>query len=275
MHKKDRQTRNKSHRQRLNKDGILPLTKPTVGNLTSHIEPTEVDRTLSFVRMFISSGATTGITKRFTPNSAWRPDPASFAHPATGFAEYQAEYSLYRTIKYRFQIFAVNNETKAVWVGVTNTNADPSTSQSSTEFGNDYCQATLLAAKGGMDRAEFNGTYKVATIVGSRDVETDDDYRGLMSSGGETSPPDLIWLGLTAVALTGDLSSAGVSWTLRLFMTTRIYDRQILTQGSAFLPDGKEVEVELPVHRPEWDPVIAKDKARIVPIIKTGNHWYT
>jgi len=177
-------------RVRPGNNGILPITKPTIGKLSAHIEPTEVDRTLTFVRLFSTSGAAPSVTKRFTPNSAWRPDPASFAHAATGFAEYQSEYSLYRVIKYRYHIEASNDESKPVWVGVTQSNSDPSVSQADTEFGNDYAQTRLLGPASGQNRAEFTGVYKVATIVGSGDIEMDDDYRGLMSSGAETSPSD-------------------------------------------------------------------------------------
>jgi hypothetical protein len=197
--------------------------------------PTEMDVQLRFIRKFTCSGAGPAITKRFTPNSLYRPDPASFAFPAIGFGEWQELYSLYRVIAYHYEIVAVNNEAFPVAVYVTNTNQDPSVSQSLSEAVNDLSQRRLLSAKGGQDRTRICKGYKVATVVGSNDVEMDDDYRGLMTAGSETSPPDLVWLGVGAESLTGANITLGVSFILTLKMTARLYDRQILTEGSSFV----------------------------------------
>jgi hypothetical protein len=196
--------------------------------------PTEMDVQLRFIRKFTNSGASPAVTKRFTPNSIWRPDPSSFAFPAMGFAEWQELYSLYRVVAYHYVIVAVNNEAFPVAVYITNTNSDPSVSQALSEGVNDLSQRRVLSSKGGMDRTTISKGYKVATVVGSNDVEMDDDYRGLMTAGSETSPPDLIWLGVGAESITGANITLGVSFVVTLKFTVRLYDRQILTEGSSF-----------------------------------------
>ncbi len=211
----------------------LPITKKSVPSTFHSIVPTELDVEFRFIRNFTNSGAAPAVTKRFTPNSAWRPDPVSFAHSAAGFIEYQALYSLYRVIKYSYEVVAVNNEAFPVAVYITNTNQDPSVSQALSEAGNDLSQRRVLSAKGGMDRAVVRRGYKVATVVGSNDVEFDDDYRGLLSSGSETSPADLVWLGIGCESLSGANITNGVSFILTLRQTVRLYDRQILSQGVA------------------------------------------
>jgi len=218
----------------------LPLTTRKIKKSMHEVCPTEVDVELRHVRRWTNAGAASAVTKRFTVNSAWRPDPVSFAFPSTGFTEWQALYSLYRVIIYSYEVAIVNNEAFPVVVYVTNTNADPSTSQAFSEAGNDLSKRRVLAAKGGQDRCFIHGRYNVATVVGSDDVETDDDYRGLMSAGGETSPPDLVWLGVGAQSLSGANITLGVSAEILIRQVTRVYDRQILTQGGSSRSERKK-----------------------------------
>jgi hypothetical protein len=241
MHKQVRSKRNNktkskgkgrrgANRKKQSNSFTLPITKKAVPSSFHSIIPTELDVELRFIRSFTNSGAAPAVTKRFTPNSAWRPDPVSFAHAATGFTEYQALYSLYRVIRYHYEIVAVNNEAFPVAVYITNTNQDPSVSQALSEAGNDLAQRRTLSAKGGLDKAVVKRGYNVATVVGSNDIEFDDDYRGLMSSGSESSPSDLVWLGVGCESLSGANITNGVSFILTLKQTVRLYDRQILSQ---------------------------------------------
>jgi len=131
---------------------------------------------------------------------------------------------------------AVNNEAFPVSVYITNTNADPSVSQALSEAGNDLSQRRVLSAKGGLDKVTIMKGYNVATVVGSNDIEYDDDYRATMSSGSEASPADLIWLGVGCESLSGANITNGVSFILTLKQTTRLYDRQILSQGVTVKP---------------------------------------
>lgn len=231
-----RKRRGRGRQRRQGNSFTMPITKKAVPTSFRSIIPTELDVEFLFIRNFTNSGAAPAVTKRFIPNSIWCPDPVSFAHAATGFTEYQSLFSLYRVVRYHYSIVAVNNEAFPVSVYITNTNADPSVSQALSEAGNDLSQRRVLSAKGGLDKVTIMKGYNVATVVGSNDIEYDDDYRATMSSGSEASPADLIWLGVGCESLSGANITNGVSFILTLKQTTRLYDRQILSQGVTVKP---------------------------------------
>lgn len=272
---KPRHKKKSKQQQQKGKLNVLPITRPERSKIGKWIAPTEIDLTLPFIRLFVASGAAASITKRFNPNSLYRPDPVSFAHSAMGVAEWQALFSLYRVIRYSHESTASNEEDFAVEAGCTNTNADPSTSQGATELMNDLAVSAHLERKGsGKSQHTFKQTFNVATVVGSGDIEYDDDYRGLLSSGSETSPADLIWIGNTAQSVGGSNLTNGVSWTFKLWMTVRIYDRQILSQGTAFTSDGTPVHVLFPVVSEQRKQEREKDQQRKIGVVRRPDHIF-
>lgn len=210
----------------------LTKTRARARNSLPKTIPTRVDRLFQFVDRVTLSGAAPAVSQHYVSNSVWRPKATS-GSAATPFAEMQGQYALYRVIAYQYKIVFTNLEAFPVAVYCVNTNEDPvsfvSLEQSAV---NDLSQYFILSAKGGQDRWTVTRRYTVQRIVGSGGVvKNDDDYRGTMTSGSESNPADVTWLGVAANSMSGSNLTNGVSVMVHLSYKTMLYGRQITTLG--------------------------------------------
>ncbi len=108
---------------------------------------------------------------------------------------------------------------------VTYTNTDTGAEfHLSTLMGNPYAQSAMIAGSaGGPCRKTFRGRHKVADIIGSRRVETDDSFASLTSA----KPNNLVWLALGADGIGNNLTN-GVTYLIKIRMHIRFYERKYL-----------------------------------------------
>lgn len=200
---------------------LFPLTRMSPPNLDDNIIDPETDCTLEFVKS-VSIIPGTAVSIRFTPNSPYDPDPLFASAAVPGFAERAAFYNFYRTIWVSYRIEFVNLEFTPCMVYTHLTNGDPTTTMPITAVSNPLAKWRLLSsAGGGGDHACLTDRQTVATILGSNEVEYNEQYRALVSA----SPADLVWLGI-GFHLTSGVGANGVGCIVTIRMRTRFFDRQ-------------------------------------------------
>jgi len=183
--------------------------------------PLQMDVRLELVDMaVITSGSTSGAV-RWNPNAPYQPRVSGPTGTVPGFAHWANFYGFYRCVKYSYKVTFTNLEAFPCVVYCLNMNNDPGTSPTAFNASNPLCTNKVISSKGGMDRAEMQGTYTVAHVLGSDEVEYSDSYRSLIN----TTPADVTWLALGAQSNTASVLSNGVAVRLELRMFTRFYDR--------------------------------------------------
>lgn len=211
---------------RRKRDNSYPLrTKLSAASYYGSLMPDEMDVELTYYSTGTLSGATSQLGTSRATNGAWDPDPSLGGTSFTGLAEWANLYAYYRVVSYHYEVEVVNNETYAVNVNVFNTSTVPPGVLGPAEIMQRFTQSHLLPAKGGMDHHTFRKNVNVSTLQG-RDVEFDDNFRGLT---GSTNPTDLTWWTLVATSIAGANLSNGVSFELRLRAKTRLYDPKVLS----------------------------------------------
>jgi hypothetical protein len=102
-------------------------------------------------------------------------------------------------------------------------NNDPGTSAPYTLIGNPLAKGMLLSAGGGgRDTGILRDSQTIATILGSNEVETDPQYRALVTA----VPADLAWV-VFGVHTPGGVAivANAVNVVIKIFMLTRFFDR--------------------------------------------------
>jgi len=195
-----------------------------MGNPASIILPNEVDVWLLFVDyVTLTAGAGTAVTRRFKPNCSYDVDPTLGSTSTAGFAELAAIFQYYRVTTYRYVFEMVNRETFPLQVIVYNSNTDPGTGPITQYAGNQWCQIGLLSGNaGGPCKHVFRGQHNVADIVGSAEVEHDDNFAALVN----TVPVNATWLSVSADSgVAGTFIPNGASVLVKIFMLIRFYER--------------------------------------------------
>lgn len=193
------------------------------------ISPDEMDVKLRFRKTAALTGVAGGGYVKLTPNAAYDVDPALGSTETYGFDEYAALYSYYRVISYSYHIQVSNaSTTTPVNIYVMNSNTDPTLS--GTNFSlystNPYSQTRQLAkSPASSSSAQFRGHHQVAKILGSKVVETDDNYRSLTTA----NPSDLVWLTMAVenIAVTGGDANVNLSYIIDVTMSVRFYGREV------------------------------------------------
>jgi hypothetical protein len=187
------------------------------------IAPDEMDVLLPFRDTNAFSGASSLLIRRYTPNAAYDVNPIVGSTESYGFDEYAALYAYYRVIGYSYSIQMVNMTTRPATSYVLNTNTDPSLSGTNINLyaTNPYCQTRLLGpSPSSTAKHIFRGRHQVAQILGSKVVETDDNFRALTTA----IPADLVWL---SFALENNANSIDVEVIVDIKMQVRFYSREI------------------------------------------------
>jgi len=191
------------------------------------IIPPETDVLLSFqVNKLITNAAGTTAMVRFQPNAAYDVDPILGSTNTPGFAEWATLYAYYRVVKVGYKIEICNNEAFPVRSYALFQNTDPGTVGNLQFPGNPMAKSYLLSAKGGMDRTTLTDTKQVATIVGARGVETEDNYRAAVTG----NPLDLIYLGIGGNSIGISFLPNGITCSGVIKMWVRFYDPKSLFQ---------------------------------------------
>lgn len=170
----------------------------------------------------LNSATTDGVNIQFRANGLYDVDPALASAEVPGFVEMMALYSKYRVIGYSYEIQLSNAQDFPVTVTVLNTN-DTFTGGGGLNgyAGNQFTQQTILASKsGGRCTHTFRGSHSIRQIVGSGDVEFDDEYVGTVAS----NPTRLVRLAIGVYGY-GNTLSTGVFYILRLRMRVRYFSR--------------------------------------------------
>jgi len=186
--------------------------------------PAEMDVTLKFVSIKLINGAAGAISVRFTPNAAYDVDPLLGSTSTPGFAEWAALYGYYRVVKVGYECEFSNLElTNPVLCYTHLSNTDGGLTLSPVVIGNALSKYSLCAVQnGGKSTIRLSDVQTVATILGSDNVENDDNYRALTNG----VPADLVWLNVGCSSMTGANLATGVSVFTVITMKIRFYDRK-------------------------------------------------
>jgi hypothetical protein len=200
----------------------------TSGTLSApRINPDELDVRLMFRKVsYVENIVTNFASVEFSPNAAYDVDPLLGSTETYGFDEYAALYSYYRVVKYDYDITVTQDPstgTAPPMMGyVINSNTRPSVS--GTRFDlystNPYCESQLISPL--LGKHIFRGSIEISKLLGSRAVETDDNYRALTTG----VPGDLVWL---AVGMENISSTTGISasYDVKIVMHVRFYGREL------------------------------------------------
>ena len=215
-----KRTKKQKRNQRTNT--LPPKTQHTGVNHRTSVTSDETDVSLRFRSTGAISSAGPLYVKSFTPNAAYDVDPALGSTETYGFDEYAAFYSYYRVISYSYDIKVSCNglTTDPVTIYVLNTNTKPLGSRFDLYSTNPYCQTKVLVQYG-YNQQVFRASHTIAQIVGSKTVETEDNYRALTTG----VPADLTWLTLAFESLSG--ANVACEWIVDIWMTVRFYGREI------------------------------------------------
>lgn len=214
---------------RRNNTRFPPRPNAVMGNPRSVVIPNEYDTCLVFTYgSVLSNGSATGINKYFLPNAAYDVDPALGSVNTVGFSELASLFGKYRVVEYEYWIEVASSTTAhPLIITVINMNDTViGVSSLSTYGGNQFAQQKVLSrADGGDPTHLFYGKYRVATIAGTRDVETDDKWVG----GSTANPSEVVHLYLGVDGIGNSLTN-GVVYNTRIKMYTRFFDRIALSQ---------------------------------------------
>jgi hypothetical protein len=158
---------------------------------------------------------------RYRMNSAYDPDPSVATGAVSGFNEWAAIYSTYRVLAIVYEVAVANNEAFPLQLAVAPTftdiglNAPTSVDLAEVKF----AKYTLMAAKGGQDRAKLTGALRLDEIFGASYL-----YDSTFNSSVTTNPATILFLkvGLTSPS---PLVS-GVTPAIRIWYDVLFYRRQ-------------------------------------------------
>jgi len=201
------------------------MNSPAMPSYARNAVRPETDVVLAFqVNKIALNAAATTCSVRYIPNGAYDVDPVLGSTATPGFTEWMALYSYYRVVKVSYQLDIANNEAVPVRAYCGFTNTDPGTVGSTFLPGNPLYKSKLLAGKGGIDVHRFQDTKTVSTVIGTRGVEVEDNYRGTATS----NPVDLIYLEVAGNTVSGAFLGAGITVSGSVRMFIRFYDPKIL-----------------------------------------------
>lgn len=232
MSKQNRQTRRlplqakpKQRRVRTKRELMPLMNSPAMTSYARNAVRPETDVVLAFQvnKIALNAGAST-CSIRYTPNGAYDVDPTLGSTATPGFTEWMALYTYYRVVKVSYELDIANNEAIPVRAYVGFTVTDPGTTGSTYMPGNPLYKSKLLAGKGGIDVHRFRDTKTVSTVIGSKGVEMEDNYRGTSAS----NPTDLIYLEAAGNTVSGAFLAAGLTVSGNVRMFIRFYDPKIL-----------------------------------------------
>jgi len=168
----------------------------------------------------VPGGSSTG-SVRFNPNALYQPVTGGSTAAINGYAPYALQYGFYRVMSYSYVVRFVNNEAFPVAVFVTNSDNDYGTAPSITAAANPLSQRRTLGPLTGQCMAVIRQRVHVSEVAGTKAVAYADSYRSLNN----TTPADLMWLGVSAASMTGTALSVSVRFEMHLVMNVLWHDR--------------------------------------------------
>jgi len=140
-------------------------------------------------------------------------------------------YNYYEAVSYSGTLQMVNTDAVPTNLYFLHQVTDPTTSVTNYEArsGLRFNAASTLGALGsGRDSYTHRFSHRISAIVADSKTQTDRDFSGIFSSGSQTQPTDLTWMGVGAVAYDG-ASNIGVSYLLRMKVRFLLTDPVPLT----------------------------------------------
>lgn len=168
----------------------------------------------------VPGGSSTG-SVRFNPNALYQPVTGGATAAINGYAPYALQYGFYRVMSYSYTVRFVNNEAFPVAVFVTNSDNDYGTAPAITAAANPLSQRRTLGPLTGQCMGVIRQRVHVSEVAGTRAVAYADSYRSLNN----TTPADLMWLGVSAASMTGTALSVSVRFEMHLVMNVLWHDR--------------------------------------------------
>lgn len=232
MHSKtNKHKKAQPRRPRQQRRDVIPLTHvPKMRTYRRNILPPEMDVVLAYQpnKSALNAAASTcGI--RFYANGAYDVDPVLGSTVMPGFTTYMGTspttglYNYYRVIKVKYDLEFANLETFPVRAYAGFTNTDPGSTGNLQLPANPMFKSHLLAAKGGNDTCRFRDTRTIAAIVGSGNVESEDNFRGTFSA----NPVDLCYLFAGGNSVAGAFLPNGLAIAGSIYMTIRFFDSKV------------------------------------------------
>jgi len=191
----------------------------------------------------IADASTFHSAKRWQVNAAYDVDPILGSTSTPGFSEWAALYTYYRVIEYYIIILISNLDTQPYELDFVHSNEDPGNTglQYHNYASQPYCSRSMIAAKGGMDRATYHKKMICAKLLGSVAIETSDTTRALVNA----VPADLLYFGVGVRSLTATNQTNGVVFTGSIRMRCRFYGRQnLLTTFKSINSDFEKKRLE-------------------------------
>jgi len=196
-----------------------------MGNPRSIVIPNEFDANLTF---YYSSNmllaAASAISRVFTPNCPFDFDPLLGSTNTAGFAELANLFQFCRAIEYKYHIEMGSAYTTPLNCIVYNSNLTPGTAGLVPYVGNQNCQQKMNGGLGSPPTV-FEGHYKIADIVGSRSVETDDNFASTTAG----KPADLTFLSLGFDSITGGAITTAGFFTMQIKCLVRFYEKKTVS----------------------------------------------
>jgi len=161
---------------------------------------------------------------RYAMSGLYDPDPILGGNSFLGLAQWATFYNYYRPLSTEYSLEVANREAFPMALHLYFTNSDPGiVGNSGASFAmNEFGKSTMLGPlNGGQSIRKFKGMIQFQRMLGGRDIEEDDNFRGLC---GSANPTDEFWMGFNTASGVAQ-TAAGVYFTLRFKTKTRIYDR--------------------------------------------------
>jgi len=191
--------------------------------------PNEYDVQLQYAS-YKYSGAPGALfyTTRMRPNCPYDFDPTLGSTATPVFSELAGLYQYSRTIAYEVKVTVNNNSAVPGEACFFETNVDPGVGGSLiANIGNPFSQLKLVARQGcAHDTCHFTtGPRAVSTIVGSSEVEKDDNFASLNT----TIPANQVWVtcSFDGTAVGTNVTQISMLWEIRAHV--RFYERKLLS----------------------------------------------
>ncbi len=190
------------------------------------IMPDQIDVELTYLYHTALNNASTVYAKNLQSNGCYDPDPSVGGVSYLGLASWSGQYNYYRPISYKYEVQFANLESAITPVAfVINSNTNPGTAIAAISTVGPFSKSQLLSCKAGQDRAVLKGFVSIAALVGSSNIEDDDNYRGSISS---SNPADVTWITVGAYTCDNSNFTVGVSIVVKLVAKVRLYDRVLV-----------------------------------------------
>jgi len=157
-------------------------------------------------------------------------DPSLGSTATPGFTELAALYNTYRVLSYTSDVEVANGEAfaiQAVTIPWSNLQTAPTANDASTPelVSNQLSKKSILAAKGGQDRAKLRQHVNLARVY-SKQALTDDQFSSKTNAG----PGFVVYhvVGYTCAG-TAVSTAAGMSAFIHYEINVMFYGRQVLT----------------------------------------------